>query len=154
MNECMSRQPVPYGQLYRHNMSSPTEEIAIKELQRFQYSLELSKLHWNCRCKAHHSALLAELRQLYFNYNQCDCIVLRAVVDANLKFVPVDVGAHGKQSNGGVFRNSSVHRSLESQSLQLPENTILPLSETALPHVSVGDEAYRLKPGTHYRHVT
>jgi hypothetical protein len=26
----------------------------------------------------------------------------------------------------------------------LPEDTVLPLSETALPHVSVGNEAYRL----------
>ena len=65
-------------------------------------------------------------------------------MDAILKFVPVDVGAHGKQSNGGVFRNSAVYRSLETRSLQLPEDTVLPLSETALPHVSVGDEAYRL----------
>jgi hypothetical protein len=42
------------------------------------------------------------------------------------------------------FQNSSVCRSLETRSLQLPENKVLTLSETALPHVSVGDEAYRL----------
>ena len=125
-------------------MSSPKEEIFIKKSRRFQYSLEFSKLHWKYRCKAHHNALPAELRQPYFNYNLCHCIVLRAVVDAILEFVSVDLGAHGIQSNGGVFRNSAVYRSLESQSLQLPENTVLPLSETALPHVSVGDEAYRL----------
>ena len=65
-------------------------------------------------------------------------------MDAILKFVPVDIGAHCKQSNGGDFRNSAVYRSLETRSLQLPEDTVLPLSENALPHVSVGNETYRL----------
>ena len=65
-------------------------------------------------------------------------------MEAILKFVPVDVRAHGKQSNGAVFRNSSVYRSLESRSLHLPENKVLPLSETALPHVYIGEEACRL----------
>ena len=79
-------------------LSSPTEKIFIKKLRRFQYSLEVSKLHWKYRCKAHQSALPAEPRQPYFNYNQCHCIVLRAVVDAILKFVPVDIGAHSKET--------------------------------------------------------
>ena len=33
---------------------------------------------------------------------------------------------------------------LGNTKFQLPENIVLPLSETALPHVYVGDEAYRL----------
>ena len=35
-------------------------------------------------------------------------IVLQAVVCANLKFVTVDVGACGIQSDGGVFRKSAL----------------------------------------------
>jgi hypothetical protein len=61
-------------------------------------------------------------------------------VDADLKFVTVDVGAYGKQSDG-VFRNSAVYQSLETRSLQLPEDTVLPHSEITLPHIFVGDEA-------------
>jgi hypothetical protein len=60
--------------------------------------LQLSKLHKKYRYKAHHSSLPAELRQPYFNYNQCHCIVLRAVDEAILKFLPLDVGAHGKEA--------------------------------------------------------
>jgi hypothetical protein len=66
------------------------------------------------------------------------------VVDANLKFVTVDVGAYGKQSDGGVFRNSALYQSLETRSLQVPEDTVLPHSEITLPHIFFDDEAYLL----------
>jgi hypothetical protein len=65
-------------------------------------------------------------------------------VDANLKFLTVNVGAYGKQSYGGIFRNSAVYQSLETRSLQVPKNTVLPHSEITLPHIFVGDEAYLL----------
>jgi hypothetical protein len=53
--------------------------------------------------QAHQNTLPAEPRSQYFNYNHYHSIVLQAVVDANLKFVTMDVGAYGKQSDGGVF---------------------------------------------------
>ena len=65
-------------------------------------------------------------------------------MDENHKFVTVDVGVLGKQ-NDGVFRNSALYQSLETRSLQLPEDTVLPLSEITLPHIFVGDEAYPLR---------
>ena len=66
-------------------------------------------------------------------------------MEANLKFVTVDVGAYGKQNDGGVFRNLALYQSLETRNLKLPEDTVLPLSEIALPHIFVGHEAYPLK---------
>ena len=50
-------------------------------------------------------------------------------MDVHLKFVTVDVGAYGKQSDGGVLRNSALYQSLETRSLQVPEDTVLPHSE-------------------------
>ena len=50
-------------------------------------------------------------------------------MEANLKFVTVDVEDYGKQNDGGVFRNSAPYHSLETQSLQVPEDTVLPHSE-------------------------
>jgi hypothetical protein len=72
-------------------------------------------------------------------------------VDANLKFVTVDVGAYGKQSDGGVFQYLALYQSLETRSLQLPEDTVLPKSEITLPHIFIGDEVcplttYLMKP--------
>ena len=44
-------------------------------------------------------------------------------MDSNLKLVTVDVEAYGKQSDGGVFRNSALYQSVESSSLKLPEDS-------------------------------
>ena len=115
-----------------------------RNFERLQYSLEFCKLHWKCRCK--HIRLHCPPNQdsQYFNYKQYHSIVLQAVVDADLKFVTVDVGAFGKQSEGEVFRNSALYQSLETRSLQVPEDTVLQHSEITLPHISVGDEAHLL----------
>jgi hypothetical protein len=74
-----------------------------RNFERLQYSLEFSKLHWKDRCRAHQNPLPAELRHQYFNYKQCHSIILQAVVDANLKFVTVDVEVYGNLNDDGVF---------------------------------------------------
>ena len=56
----------------------------------------------------------------------------------------MDVGAYAKQSDGGVFQYLALYQSLETRSLQLPEDTVLPLNELTLPHIFVDDEAYPL----------
>jgi hypothetical protein len=60
-----------------------------------------------------------------------------------LKFVPVDVGACGKQSDGGVSETRLCIQAWKHEVLQVPEDTVLPHSEITLPHIFVGDEAYR-----------
>jgi hypothetical protein len=80
----------------------------------------------------------------YCKHKQYNSIVLQAVVDANLKFVTVDVGTFVKQSDGGGFRYSALYQGSETRSLKLPEGTVVPNSEITLPHVFVGDEAYLL----------
>jgi len=115
-----------------------------RKFERLQYSLECSKLYWKYRCKHIRIHCPPNPGSQYFNYKQYHSIVFYAVVDANLKFVTVDVGAYGKQSDGGIFRNSAVYQSLETRSSQVPEDTVLPHSEITLPHISVGDEAYLL----------
>ena len=43
---------------------------------------------------------------LFHNYKGSFSIVLMAVVDADLKFVIVDIGDFGSNSDGGVFRSA------------------------------------------------
>ena len=56
----------------------------------------------------------------------------------------MDVGAYGKPSDGGVFRNSALYQSLETRSLKFSEDTVLPHSKITSPHIFVGDEAYAI----------
>jgi len=48
----------------------------------------------------------------YFNYKHLFNIVLMGIVNANYKFLMVDVGANGRVSDGGVFSNTMFCKSL------------------------------------------
>lgn len=83
---------------------------------------------------------------MYFNYKGFHSTVLQAVADANAKFLVVEVGGYGKQSDGGTFSASDLYQLLEKGKLNVPPDTPLPDRELSLdmPHVFVGDEAYPL----------
>ncbi|XP_030753176.1 protein ALP1-like [Sitophilus oryzae] len=69
----------------------------------------------------------------FFNYKKNKySIVFLAVADHNYCFTYIDVGASGSASDGGVFKNCSLHQYLENGFL--PENGVM-----------VGDAAFPLK---------
>ena len=51
---------------------------------------------------------------VYYNYKQRDSIILMAVVDASYKFVIVDIGQPGSQSDGGIWDSSPFNRALST----------------------------------------
>ena len=57
----------------------------------------------------------------------------------------IDVGAEGKQSDGGIFSSSTFGQHLEKGTLNLPEPTALPNSNKAAPYALVADEAFPLR---------
>jgi hypothetical protein len=84
-------------------MPSPTQEIFQEIVKDFNICWNFPKCvgsvdgkHIRIKCPPNSSSQ-------YFNYKQYHSIVLQAVVDANLKFVTVDIGSYGKHSDGGVF---------------------------------------------------
>jgi len=82
---------------------------------------------------------------LYFNYKKTFSIVLLALVDAQYKFVAVDIGAYGKNSDGGILSNSYLGKALEKNKLNIPNEQYLPSTNEKLPLVVIGDEAFPLK---------
>ncbi|CAH1962620.1 unnamed protein product [Acanthoscelides obtectus] len=93
--------------------------------------------HIRIKCP-HHSG------SMYYNYKNYFSIVLQAVADANCKFVTIDVGGYGKQSDGGTFRSSSLFHLLDTGRLNVPPDSVLPSSAVEAPYVFIGDEAYPL----------
>lgn len=84
---------------------------------------------------------------LYYNYKGTFSVVLMAVVDANLKFIYVDIGSYGHNSDGGVFSNCTLGKRLASESLNLPADAYLPNAQILgkVPYVFVADEAFPLQ---------
>ncbi|EDS27651.1 conserved hypothetical protein [Culex quinquefasciatus] len=82
----------------------------------------------------------------FFNYKKTFSVVLLALVDANCNFIAVDVGAYGRNSDGGIFASSVLGKALAGNRLNVPEAAPLPGTNTLTPHVIVGDEAFPLKP--------
>ena len=66
------------------------------------------------------------------------------VASADYKFVMVDVGAFGSQSDGGIFKNTCFFRKLDKEELNIPTATILPADPEGerLLYYFVGDKAF------------
>lgn len=82
----------------------------------------------------------------FYNYKQFFSIILQGIADPTLRFISVEVGAYGKESDGGVFSRSEIKRHLESNSFHIPALSRIPNSEDELPFFLIGDAAYPLKP--------
>lgn len=80
---------------------------------------------------------------LFFNYKEYYSIVLLAMVDANYKFVAVDVGSYGKEGDSGIFSKSIMGRQVDSGVFFPPDEPLIGLDKP-MPYVIVGDEAFRL----------
>lgn len=68
-----------------------------------------------------------------------------AFVDAHYNFIVVDVGAYGRNSDGGILMNSKLGKCLDSKQLNVPSDTELPGTANLAPFVILGDNAFLLK---------
>ncbi|XP_055308525.1 putative nuclease HARBI1 [Sitodiplosis mosellana] len=83
---------------------------------------------------------------IYYNYKDFFSIVLMAVVDANSKFIAIDVGSFGREGDSGIFSRCNLGKSIKESFLPIPPPKKLPDTDVVLPHVILGDEAFPLLP--------
>ena len=87
----------------------------------------------------------------YFNYKGTQSIVLMAMVDANYRFVYVDIGCNGHVSDdGGVLRDSTLGRAMfgddtTNVTMNVPLPVPLPGRVHPVPFFAVGDDAFPLR---------
>ena len=81
----------------------------------------------------------------YFTYKGIFSIVLLGLVDADYKFIYVDIGCNGQISDGRVFRNSTLSSALKENKLNIPRPRIVGDRENLLPYVVVADDTFQLQ---------
>lgn len=133
-----------WDSLYRKHMPVPTEQMFKNiaadffRIAKFPHCLgAIDGKHVRIRCPSNSVAL-------YFNYKRFFSIVLQAVATANYKFLAIDVGGWGQQSDGGTLAASDFYYYLRNNLLPLPRVDELPDSDIELPYFFIGDTAYHL----------
>ncbi|KAJ8969855.1 hypothetical protein NQ317_005149 [Molorchus minor] len=121
-------------------MPKPTEEMWLKNAERFKQN---GKHIINIQCPV-------KAGSLYYNYKEQHPVVLLALVDADYKFIAVEVGSYGRNSDGGIFNKSNIGTMLENNLLHVPGKSPLEPNGEPLPHVILGDEAFPLKSYLHH----
>ncbi len=81
----------------------------------------------------------------YFNYKGYFSLVVLALVDADYKFLWVDVGAPGSNSDAGIFNDGDLEPALREDTLGLPAPDPLPNDDMDTPYFLVGDDAFPLR---------
>lgn len=80
------------------------------------------------------------------NYKHGDSLILFAVCDAKYRFITVDVGARGRESDGGVFDRSDFGKLFNTNQLRLPPDVYNEKVGSHLPYVFLGDAAFPFSP--------
>jgi len=81
---------------------------------------------------------------LFHSYKDYIFIVLLATLDANYKFVAVDIGSFGKEDDSSYFFKSNMGKQILNGTFKFPEHCNLPGSNILALHVIIGDEAFHL----------
>ncbi|KAF4517884.1 hypothetical protein B566_EDAN001838 [Ephemera danica] len=83
---------------------------------------------------------------IYFCHKSMFALVMMALCDARYRFIWVDIGAPGSESDGGILQRSDLGLALHNRMLNLPAPDLLPNSNVTFPYYFVGDEAFPLGP--------
>ncbi|XP_045106669.1 protein ALP1-like [Portunus trituberculatus] len=80
----------------------------------------------------------------YYDYKGHFSLIMMALVDADYKFMYVDVGASGRASDAGVWERCGLRDAIEEKK-KIPPSTPIPFTRRQCPFVIVGEDAFPLK---------
>lgn len=81
----------------------------------------------------------------YYNYKGFFSIVLLALVDADYRFLWVQVGDPGACSDAQLYNGCQLKRKLDDNTLAVPPDEPLPNDDRPMPYFLIGDNAFALK---------
>lgn len=81
----------------------------------------------------------------YYNYKGFFSIIMLALVDADYRFIWLDVGINGACSDAQVWNQCELKLLTEKKKLGLPEPEPLPGREEPIPFFFIGDDAFALR---------
>lgn len=65
------------------------------------------------------------------------------MVDANCKFLFIDVGCNGRASDSTIYKECYLYKALQNQTLNIPTDRVL-FDNKKIPHFFIGDDAFPL----------
>ena len=80
----------------------------------------------------------------FFNYKHFFSVLLLALVDADYKFLYVNVGAAGRAGDAGVFNESSLQKAVAEKTLNLPQSVEIQGISLKINYHMIGDDAFAL----------
>ncbi|XP_068114890.1 uncharacterized protein [Hyperolius riggenbachi] len=125
-------------------MPEPTEEVWKEAAQVFQAKANFPNCVGAVDGKHIRIQLPAGSGSRYINYKKYFSLVLMAVVDAQYRFLAVDLGSYGSTAGSNIFRLSNMGKKLYAGQLNLPGPCPIIEGGDPFPHVLVGDEAFAL----------
>lgn len=81
---------------------------------------------------------------IHYNYKDFFSIVLLALVDANNKFIAVDIGSFGREGDAGIFSKCEMGKAIRNKTFDFPQPSKIPGTDIISPYVVLGDEAFPL----------
>ncbi|XP_014679878.1 PREDICTED: uncharacterized protein LOC106819809, partial [Priapulus caudatus] len=87
----------------------------------------------------------ANIGSLYHNYKGFFSIVLMGLVDADYKFLWIDVGGHGHMSDSQISNDLELKECLVYGTICLPPADPLPKDDRDMPYLFLADDAFAMR---------
>lgn len=126
------------------HMPHPSKEIFVQTSKEFNHLQNFPNCmgcidgkHVRISCPPHSGTM-------FYNYKKFYSIVLLGVCDAKYRFLVIDVGGFGKQSDGATFASCDFYHLIKNKESDVPSDACLPGTNFTTPLVFLADEAFPL----------